>query len=164
METQRSADELKQSDNDIGAPSDLRPTLMNEFVGYNCRRAFAAIEPFFRKHMAPYSLRPGDFAVLTVLMANPNISPKRVAQEINVSPPNLAPLLDRLEQRGLLLRERNAQDKRYQTLALTAQGETLCTKAEKAAVDLELEATGMLSEGERAELIRLCQKIYLSSD
>ena len=162
MEKQRGTDELTQNDADPDKFSPLQQTPMNDLVGYNCRRAFAAIEPYFRKHMTPYSLRPGDFAVLSVLSANPNISPKRVAQEINVSPPNLAPLLDRLEQRGLLVRERNTQDKRYQTLTLTPEGKALCTDAEKTAVQLELEATRMLTDLEREQLVRLCQKIYLS--
>jgi len=45
-------------------------------------------------------------------------------------------------------------------LALTAEGRALCKKADKTAADLEHEATSMLSDEERAELLRLLQKIF----
>lgn len=130
-------------------------------IGYNCRRAFLAVEPFSHPRMAAYQLRPSDFAVLSLLRANPNISHKRVAEGIEVSAPNLAPVLDRLEARQLLTRERHARDKRMQTLALTEAGLQLCTQAEQTATELETESTAMLSPPERQLLIRLLQKIYL---
>jgi DNA-binding MarR family transcriptional regulator len=42
-------------------------------------------------------LRAVDFSVLSLLNANPDITQKRLSQAINVAPPNLAILLDRLE-------------------------------------------------------------------
>ena len=139
----------------------LDQSLMLGCVGYNARRAFAAIEPFFKKRMAKYNLRPAQFAILTVLKANPHISQRQVADAINVSPPNLAPLLDQLEARSLLVRQRNTHDKRFQTLSLTPEGLALCGKAEKTVVALEIEATNMLTDAERNQLIGLLQKIYL---
>lgn len=140
----------------------LDQSLMLSFVGYNARRTFAAIEPYFKKRMAKYNLRPAQFAILTVLKANPDISQRRLADAINVSPPNLAPLLDQLEARDLIVRQRNAQDKRFQTLSLTPMGLQLCSKAEKTVVALELEATKMLTDQEREQLLGLLQKIYLN--
>lgn len=142
-------------------PSPLDQSLMLSLVGYNCRRAFAAIEPFFHKRMAAFQLRPSDFAVLSLLRANARLSQKRVAQGIGVSAPNLAPVLDRLESRGLIQRQRNPSDKRFQTLALTADGVKLYCAAEKVVIDLENEATSMLNTEERGQLIALLQKIYL---
>jgi DNA-binding MarR family transcriptional regulator len=130
-------------------------------VGYSCRQAYLNIVPLFLKRMAKYDLRPADYTVITLINANPNITQKRLSQAINVSPPNLATLLDRLEERGLVLRQRNPRDKRSQTLTLTAEGRSLCKKADKTAFELESEATSMLSDTERAELLRLLQKIFL---
>jgi DNA-binding MarR family transcriptional regulator len=99
--------------------------------------------------------------VLSLLKANPNINQKRVSGAISVAPPDLAILLDRLEARHLVLRQRNPLDKRSQTLSLTADGLRLCEQAEDTARKLEVEATPMLSEHEREQLIRLLQKIFL---
>lgn len=131
-------------------------------VGYNCRRAYINILPLFHKRMEKFELRTVEFTVLSLLKSNPNISQKRLSKAINVSPPNLATLLDRLEERGLVLRQRNPLDKRSQTLVLTPEGQRLCVKAEKTAVELENQATAMLSDAERAQLVQLLQKIFLA--
>lgn len=135
--------------------------LLLSLVGYNCRRAYISIMPFFQRRMEQYELRPVDFTILSLIKANPSITQKRLAQAANVSPPNLAPLLDKLEGRGVVIRQRNPMDKRSQTLALTEEGISLCIKAEETALALETEATAALSDGERAELIRLLQKVFL---
>lgn len=143
------------------AEQPLRQDVLLSLVGYNCRRAYLDIMPLFAERMAQYDLRTVDFSVLSLLNANPNITQKRLAQAINVSPPNLAILLDRLEQRGLLVRQRNPLDKRSQTLVLRPEGARLCARAEKTASELELEATAALSAAEREQLLALLQKIFL---
>ncbi len=131
-----------------------------ELVGYNCRRAYVQIHKTFLERMAGYQLRPVEFSVLAVLRANPLLTQKQLSRALNVSPPNLAVLLDRLQSRGLLTRERNPLDGRSQVLSLTEGGRQMVVKAERTAQALELEATSMLSDSERRTLIRLLQKIY----
>ena len=108
--------------------------------------------------MVKYQLRPVDYTILSLLKSNPNINQKRLAQAINVSPPNMAPVLDRLEARKLLIRQRNPLDKRSQTMALTAEGLLICGKVEKTLGELDCNATAALADAERVELIRLMQK------
>lgn len=142
----------------------LNQDLLLSLVGYNCRRAYLAVMPLFETRMAQYALRAADFSVLTLINANPNLTQRRLAQAVNVSPPNMATLLDRLEQRGLLLRQRNPLDKRSQTLVLTAEGAKTCARAEKTVSALEAEATGMLTDAERAQLLHLLQKVFLHDE
>lgn len=141
--------------------SSLDQSQLLRLVGYNCLQAYLRVFPLFMERMAEYALRPVDYSIITLVNANPDINQKRLAQAINVSPPNLAPLLDRLEKRGLLVRTRNPSDKRSQTLTLTPEGLALCGKADKTAYELEAEATSVLSDDERAELLRLLQKVFL---
>lgn len=146
------------------ASQPLDQSVLLGLVGYNCRRAYLTIMPHFEERMAQFELRAVDFAVLSLLKANPNITQKRLSKAVNVSPPNLAILLDRLEERGLLVRQRNPLDKRSQTLVLTAEGTRHCTKAEKVVTELELQATSMLTEEERNVLVALLQKVYLKQE
>jgi DNA-binding MarR family transcriptional regulator len=139
----------------------LDQSLLLSLVGYNCRRAYLTILPHFDEKMKKFELRAVDFTVLSLLNANPNITQKRLSKAVNVSPPNLAILLDRLETRGLLMRQRNPLDKRSQTLVLTAEGTKLCIKAEKTVVELEQNATAMLTDAERTQLVQLLQKVFL---
>ncbi len=133
-------------------------------VGYNCRRVHLRIAPLFMERMAQYELRQVDYTILTLANINPDLNQKRLAQAIHVSPPNLTPLLDRLEKRGLLNRKRNPADKRSQVLALTDAGKNLCGKADQTALELENEATAALANDELAELLRLLQKIFLRNE
>ncbi len=132
-----------------------------ELVGYNCRRAFLNIAALFSERMEKYALRPVDYTTLTLVNTNPGITPKRLAQAINVAPPNLGPLLERLALRGLLERRPNPSDKRSQVVVLTDEGRALCARADKTAAQLENEATSMLTQEERAVLLHLLQKIFL---
>ena len=146
------------------AEQPLDQSILLSSVGYNCRLAYiTTIMPLFQKRMAKFQLRPVEFTVLSLLKSNPNINQKRLSQAINVSPPNLAILLDRLENRGLLLRQRNPLDKRSHTLMLTPEGLRMCGKAEKVDSELEIEATAGLTDVERAQLIHLLQKIFLKA-
>lgn len=148
---------LHEQDNEIDA---IDQGVLLRLVGYNCQRAYINILALFMQRMAQYELRPVDYTILTLANTNPELGLKRLAHAIKVSPPNLTPLLDRLEKRGLVLRKRNPEDKRSQVLALTPAGKRLCREADKAVFDLECEATAMLADDERAELLRLLQKIF----
>lgn len=128
-------------------------------VGHSARLAFSAIRPSFQRDMAVFDLRPSDFATLSLIAANPGVPPKRLADAINVSPPNMAAILARLDARGLLARERSPSDQRAQTLRLTAAGEALYAEAAVVVSRLEAEATAMLTPEERAELLRLLRKV-----
>ena len=141
------------------AEQELDQSLLLSLVGYNCKRAYLHIKPMFDERMAKYELRAVEFTVLSLLKANPNVQQTRLSAAINVSPPNLATLLDRLEARKLLVRQRNPLDKRSQALVLTPEGLRLCTQAEKTAVEVETAASSALSDAERAQLIHLLQKI-----
>jgi DNA-binding MarR family transcriptional regulator len=143
--------------------SPLDESALLSLAGYNLRQAYLLnIVPLFQKpRMAKYQLRPVDYTILSLLKSNPNINQKRLAQAINVSPPNMATVLDRLETRKLLTRQRNPMDKRAQTLVLTPEGLLMCTKVEKTLGELDRDATAALTEAERAELMRLLQKMFM---
>jgi DNA-binding MarR family transcriptional regulator len=142
------------------AEQPLNQSLLLGLAGYNCRRAYVSIMQLFQKRMEKFDLRQVDFTVLSLVRANPNISQKRLSEAIDVSQPNLATLLDRLENRDLLVRQRNPLDKRSQTLVLTADGVALCLKAEKTAIDLDRKATAALTDAEREQLLQFLQKLF----
>ncbi len=130
-------------------------------VGYNCRRASIHMLRVFSRRMAPLKLKPVDHSVLILIQSNPKITQKRLACALAIDPPNMATLLDRLESRRLLHRERNPADGRSQFLSLTPAGSRLVTRAEEIVNQLELDATAALTDADRRELNRLLQKIFV---
>lgn len=128
-------------------------------VGHSARLAFASVRSHFQRCVNEHGLSPGDFAILSLLQANPSISQRKLADALTVSPPNLAIVLDRLCARNLIERARNTTDKRSYTLHLTAEGAALYQQAEKTVAELEDNATAMLTSTEKQQLLRLLHKV-----
>jgi DNA-binding MarR family transcriptional regulator len=150
---------LPSSDDDASEQTDQSALL--ELVGYNIRRAYLVIQALFDKEMEKHDLRQAEFAVLSVVRGNPGINQRALADALAVAPPNLATLLDRLEARGLLARQRSTEDKRVQHVTLTTQGVRLYGRALKAAAVADGMALERLSEPEREQLKALLRKIFV---
>ncbi|WP_242538495.1 MarR family winged helix-turn-helix transcriptional regulator [Trinickia acidisoli] len=150
---------LPPSEDDASAQTDQSELL--ELVGYNIRRAYLIIQTWFDREMDKHDLRQAEFAVLSVLRGNPGINQRALADALAVAPPNLATLLDRLEGRGLLTRQRSTEDKRVQHVELTTQGVRLYGRALKAAAVADDTALEKLSRAEREQLKTLLRKIFV---
>jgi len=77
--------------------------------------------------------------------------------------PSITVLLDKLQERGLLLRERSKTDGRGMSLSLTKQGLALVSLALKQLLAGDDELLENLSAGERIILTELLHKIWQSA-
>jgi DNA-binding MarR family transcriptional regulator len=155
MSTKPSSD---QADDDLTGQADQSELL--GLAGYNIRRAYLVVQAHFDERMEKLDLRQAEFSVLSVLRSNPGINQKALAEALAVAPPNLATLLDRLEARGLLTRQRSVDDKRVQLVELTSHGARLYARALKAAAEADAAAIDRLDAGERQQLKLLLRKIF----
>ena len=136
-------------------------SFLETLVGYNARRAAVSIIEGFLQRMAVFQLRPVDFSVMSLIFHNPGITSRQLCTSLGILPPNLVGMVNALEQRGLILRERHAKDGRAMSLYTTDAGATLMRAAEQVAVELEIDRTQGLTATERKTLMRLLQKICL---
>lgn len=150
---------LPSSGHDASEQADQSALL--DLVGYNIRRAYLVIQALFDREMEKHDLRQAEFSVLSVVRENPGINQRALAEALAVAPPNLATLLDRLEARGLLARQRSTEDKRVQHVELTTQGVRLYGRALKAAAAADAGALEHLSDAEREQLKTLLRKIFV---
>lgn len=134
-------------------------TFLLSLLGYNCLQAYLKVTPPIKRLLAKYKLKPVEFTVLALVAENLQINQKRIGETINVSPPNLATLLDRMQENGLLERQRNPRDKRSHIVTLTPQGQALYEKTKSSVANLERPAS--LSADEHDQLIHLLQKVFL---
>ncbi len=134
---------------------------LETLIGYNARRAALAVIGLFLDRMAVYGLRPVDFSVLSLITHNPGITSRQLCTALSILPPNLVGMINALARRGLIERIAHPRDRRAMGLHLTDEGESLMREAERTASELEVEATGRLSNAERQTLIRLLRKVYL---
>jgi DNA-binding MarR family transcriptional regulator len=129
-------------------------------AGFHLARATVTTQAAFQRHIAAvFELNKTEFSLLMLVMANPGIVPKRLARALAVTAPKLTLLLDGLQQRKLIQRERNAADGRSQHLLLTDRGRKLARDAAAAAEPMERELLGPLSRAEHAMLIELLAKL-----
>lgn len=134
-------------------------TRLLAFIGYNLRRASLRIAREYGKPMKKLGLRPAEFATLVLLQDNPGASQKSLGGALAMDPPNMATLLDRLEQAKLVQRVRHPHDERARQLQLTPAGKRLVTRAASAVDRHERQAVALFTETERAEFMRLLSKL-----
>jgi len=143
---------------DAAAP--LKLGVLADVLGYHIAQAAVVTVDTFERHIgAPMGLRKVEYSLLMLLLANGPQSPKRLGQALALSAPNLTLLLDRLQQRGLLHRERSQTDRRSQNIVLTAEGRQLADASAAAAEPMEADLADRLSHAERLMLIELLRKV-----
>jgi MarR family 2-MHQ and catechol resistance regulon transcriptional repressor len=104
-----------------------------------------------------------DFAVMEMLLHKGPQPVNEIGRRIDLTSGAITTAVDRLESRGLVMREAHETDRRARIVRLTAPGKAQAVKVfagHKAAMDL---AATKLSKTERATLIGLLKKLGTSA-
>jgi DNA-binding MarR family transcriptional regulator len=128
-------------------------------TGYNVARTNLRMMRAFQVHVGEVGLKPAEYSALVLIASNPGINQKQLGDALDISPPNLAVMLDQLCHRSLLERVRSAVDRRLQHPQLTADGKALLAEAERRASVMEDKILDALTPGERGILLELLQKL-----
>ncbi|MFI1919449.1 MarR family winged helix-turn-helix transcriptional regulator [Nocardia sp. NPDC020380] len=99
----------------------------------------------FAAAIDPLDLKPKHVGLMAALDANTGASQQDLATRLGVVPSLIVSLADHLERLGAIRRERDATDRRRQTLALTDQGRQLLTTCEQAATEVDATLTARLT-------------------
>ncbi|MNY62815.1 Transcriptional regulator SlyA [compost metagenome] len=83
-----------------------------------------------------------------------------LAKALAIEPPQVVPLLNKLEERALAVRVRCKPDKRSYGIFLSKTGEALLKELKQIAAQSDQESTSALDSQERDELLRLLRKVY----
>ena len=142
------------------AASGLDQAVLGHVLGYQLARASIHTRAAFQKAIGePLRLRPVEFTILQLLRHNLRATQKQLVRALAITAPGMTVLLDRLEARGLLRRERNAQDKRSVFVLLTEAGEDLAATSLQASLNMETELLRALSPAERMMLFELLDRV-----
>jgi MarR family 2-MHQ and catechol resistance regulon transcriptional repressor len=124
-------------------------------------RAAESVTSRVGRSMALAELTISQFGVLEALYHKGPLCQRDIAAKILKSTGNITMVIDNLEKRGLVRRERDSQDRRYLTVYLTEAGTTLITKV-FAGVEVSIVTEmAVLSDGEQDLLGSLCKKLGL---
>lgn len=89
------------------------------------RRIFHAVDRHSRRLARVHGLTEPQAICLNAVNRAGELNPGQLARAISLSPPTVTGILDRLERRGLIKRERTARDKRQVVVCLTNEGRSL---------------------------------------
>lgn len=127
---------------------------LTNLVGYTLRRAQMAAFRNFTRRFADLDVRPTQLGVLTVVARNPGLTQSRVGASLGIKRANLVPLLNGLEDRGLIDRAR-ASDRRSHALHLTAAGDALLAECARREAVHEADLAAIIGPAGRDRLIAL---------
>jgi DNA-binding MarR family transcriptional regulator len=132
---------------------------MQGLAGYQLRLAYVAISRHFAVAMAPLDLTQKQTGVLWLIGANAGVSQIALATELGMDRASMMAIVDRLEDRKLVLRERSRQDGRRQELYLTPKGRKVWAQSKTILSAHERWITDRFSQSELATLMALLGRI-----
>jgi len=123
------------------------------------RRIIRAVDLHSRKLAAQHKITGPQLVCLLSVQENEPLTPTAIARQVHLSPSTVIGILDRLEAKGLVRRERDLEDRRLVHVSLTGQGKALVASAPSPLQDRLAEAISKLPEAEQATIAASLERI-----
>lgn len=101
---------------------------LDGLLGYRLRRAQDVMHREYMAAVAGLDLTQKQTATLWLVHANPGVSQGSVAAALGMDRATMMSIVDRLEERSLVIRKRSVTDRRRQELHLTPEGQDILRK------------------------------------
>jgi len=141
-------------------PGSVDMGVLGELVGVHVRLANIAIYRDFSVSLADLDLTQMQTAVLVLIEANHGISQVHIAAALGTDRATMMSLVDRLESRGFLRRERSSSDRRRQHLYLTPGGSQMLAVAMDRVREHEARLTAAFSPEELTLVVQGLRRIH----
>lgn len=132
---------------------------LREFVGYHIKRAFNVIQADLNEVLQQFELRMVSYSVLVLIVENPGIRQSQLSDALAIERPNLVVIIDDLEKREFITRDRLLTDRRAYLLQATLAGRRLCEKAFKAVSTHEQALFEGIDDETRSYIVRAMKHI-----
>jgi DNA-binding MarR family transcriptional regulator len=116
----------------------------------------------FTEELEPLGIGPREFLLLRFVAASGGQSQQALAERLGVPPSRMVALIDDLEERGLVERRPDPEDRRIRAVHLTRKGGQTLQRAAQVAIEYEQKLCSPLAKNERDQLIDLLQKVQAS--
>jgi DNA-binding MarR family transcriptional regulator len=139
-------------DHDIGALADI--------VGFHIRLAHVAVYRHFTETFADLELTQKQVSVMWLVGDHPGISQIAVGQRLQMDRATTMTIVNRLQERGYLRRERSTSDARKQAMFLTPEGGKALAKAKSCVAAHEAWLKGRFTPDEVKKLVEMLARIH----
>jgi len=137
-------------------PEDFR---LDDQIGHLLRLAYQAASAHFARRLAPFDLKPQQFATLERLRELGPTSQNRLGEAVGMPRANIHKMVERLAARGLVAATPDPDDARRRLVTLTPAGRRLTTRLIPLDQASTEDALAELSAQERRELYRLLRRV-----
>lgn len=132
-------------------------------TGYLLARLGMQSRRMWGQMLGEYGLTPHQFGVLMVLAQMEAASQQQLSRAVGIDPRNAVPIIDALEQRGLLGRGPDPADRRRHVITLTTAGQVMFEQLGRAGDELENRFLECLTDHERASLHATLSKLFTAT-
>jgi DNA-binding MarR family transcriptional regulator len=132
------------------SPAALGDLLMG--AARTLRRRFGAV-------LAPWELSPHQARALRVVSAGDGVRLSELAEALRIAPRSATEVADGLQERGLVERAADPNDRRAVVLTATAAGRQVQREVDDARAADSAELFGRLSDADRADLARILRSL-----
>ena len=115
------------------------------------------------RHMEPYGITAAQFKVLIIMAQFDVDTPAELCRHLCLDSGSMTRMLDRLEQKNLLVRQRSEADRRQVRLVLSEDGKALAGLLPQVGADAMNQLAGAISPQELQSLEQILKKILLAA-
>lgn len=126
---------------------------LDGLLGYRLRRAQGAMHRDYMATVTGLELTQKQTAALWLINANPGVAQVSVASALGMDRATMMSVIDRLEERSLVIRKRSTVDRRRQELYLTSAGQSLLKKIKLRIEEHERKFKSLFKPAELAALL-----------
>ena len=150
---------MKQTEASSTAVSDLK-----RHVGFWLRFVSNHVSHAFARKLLKKGVTVAEWVVMREMFDEEETSPGLVAERIGMTRGGVSKLVDRLLDKKLVTRQERSDDRRFQSIALTAAGRRLVPEMAALADENDEEFFYPLTARERAELIATMKKLVRANN
>ncbi|MFP3517769.1 MarR family transcriptional regulator [Pseudomonas sp. SIMBA_077] len=138
-------------------------TFQNCTLGLLLGRANMLKDRILDSHMEPYGITAAQFKVLIIMAQFAVDTPAELCRHLSLDSGSMTRMLDRLEQKALLIRQRSEADRRQVRLMLTDDGRALADRLPSIGANAMNQLAGVISSQELQALEEILKKILLAA-
>ena len=136
-----------------------RPAELTARLGYLLKHAQQRLAELNAQALAPYGITGRELAVLVVLGTGEPASQQQAAGHLGIDRTTMVAFVDTLEDKGLVARRADPDDRRRNVVALTADGRDVLRRATKASDEAERRFLAPLSRTAAEQLRRALRQV-----
>ena len=139
--------------------STKQPLSHEQQIVASIRQIIRAVDLHSRRLVDQHGLTGPQLAALDETVRSGSVSPSALARSVHLSQATVTGIVQRLERRGLVIREKSAADRRSFTISATDEGRRVLEASPSLLQDRFRAALSGLEEWERLQILSTLQRV-----